>query len=278
MAVRKRRKPETTTPPPPPPTLTTHQIVAYNFARARAAAGWTQVETSDRLEPYLGYKLNQAGVSAIEKTYDSERRRNIDSADVVAFARCFRRPISWFFLPPPGRGGDLVEPVYSDRQYHLPAADLVALTIGTPAGWRDFLDRIAELIKTDRELTADALHYALEGQPGTTQVEDQINLRRHAIRAMTLSRYVDGADEVITQMAQLLVQLVNLTPQGMANLRATDPDHALVLLQEGETFLPMSPEMARRNRELGIPSSSPFDDVDEINLEAVIKPAPESED
>ena len=278
MAVRKRRKPETTTPPPPPPTLTTHQIVAYNFARARTAAGWTQVETSDRLEPYLGYKLNQAGVSAIEKTYDSERRRNIDTSDVVAFARCFRRPIGWFFLPPPGRGGDLVEPIYGDRQYHLPAADLVALTIGTPAGWRDFLDRVGQLIKTDRELTVDALHYALEGYPGTTKVEDQINLRRLAIRAMTLSRYVDGADEVITQMAQLLIQLVNLTPQGMANLRATDPDHALVLLQEGETFLPTSPEMARRNRELGIPSSSPFDDVEEIDLDAVIRPARESED
>ena len=96
------------------PTLTIHQIVAYNFARARAAAGWTQVETSDRLEPFLGYKLNQAGVSAIEKTYDSERRRNIDTADVVAFARCFQRPIGWFFLPPPKHGGDLLEPVYGD--------------------------------------------------------------------------------------------------------------------------------------------------------------------
>ena len=68
---------------------------------------------------------------------------------------------------------------------------------------------------------------------------------------MTLSRYVDGADEVITQMAQLLVQLVNLTPQGMANLRATDPDHALVLLQEGETFLPIVAEMAEAYRKAG---------------------------
>src|SRR3954451_11268192 len=106
MVGRKRRNPETTT---PPPTLTIHQIVAYNFARARAAIGWTQVETSDHLEPFLGYKLNQAGVSAIEKTYDSERRRNIDTADVVAFARCFQRPIGWFFLSPPGVSEHIVE-------------------------------------------------------------------------------------------------------------------------------------------------------------------------
>ena len=94
-----------------PPTLTVHQIVAYNFTRARQQAGWTQVETSERLEPFLGYRLNQAGVSAIEKTYDTERRRNIDAAEIVAFARCFNEPIGWFFLPPTGHARDLVEPV-----------------------------------------------------------------------------------------------------------------------------------------------------------------------
>jgi hypothetical protein len=278
MAVRKRRKPETTTPPPPPRTLTTHQIVAYNFARARTAAGWTQVETSDRLEPYLGYKLNQAGISAIEKTYDSERRRNIDTSDVVAFARCFNRPIGWFFLPPPGRGGDLVEPVNEDRRYQLPAADLVALAVGTPNGWEHFLERIRDLLKSDLDLTADALHYALEGRRGTAALEDQINLRRRSVRAMTLLRYADGADDVITQMAQLLVRLVDLTPQGMANLRATDPDHALVLLHDGESFLPVSPAMAKRYKELGIPATTEFDKVEEIDLEAIITPAPDTED
>lgn len=275
MAVRKRRKPEPAT---PPPTLTTHQIVAYNFARARAAEGWTQVETSDRLEPYFGYKLNQAGVSAIEKTYDSERRRNIDTADVVAFARCFKRPIGWFFLPPPGRAGDLVEPVNDDRRYHLPAADLVAHVIGTPNGWGDFLDRIRELLKTDRDLSADALHYALQGRRSTAAIEDQINLRRRSIQAITLMRHATPEDDVITQMAQLLVRLVELTPPGMANLRATNPDHALLLLQEGEREMPTSPAMAQRYRDAGVPPSSPFDDAREIDLEAVIKGTDETED
>ena len=86
------------------PATTVHQIVAYNFRRAREEEGWTQSQTSEFLEPFLGYRLNQAGVSAIEKTFDSERRRNIDVAEIVAFSRCFRTPISWFFLPPPGTG------------------------------------------------------------------------------------------------------------------------------------------------------------------------------
>ena len=230
------------------------------------------------LEPFLGYKLDQAGVSAIEKTYDSERRRNIDTADVVAFARCFKRPIGWFFLPPPTRGGDLVEPVNDDPRHHLPAADLVALTIGTQNGWQHFLDRLAELLKTDRDLTADALYFALEGQRSSAVIEDQINLFRRSILAMTLLRHATPEDDVITQMAQLLVRLVELTPPGMANLRATNPDHALLLLQEGEKSMPTTPAMAQRYRDAGIPPSSPFDDVREIDLEAVIKPTPETED
>jgi hypothetical protein len=278
MAVRKRRKPETTTPPPPPPTLTTHQIVAYNFARARAAEGWTQVETSRRLEPYLGYKLNQAGISAIEKTYDSERRRNIDTADVVAFSRCFRRPIGWFFLPPPGRGGELVEPVNDDRRYHLPAADLVAHVIGTPSGWGDFLDRVQELLQTDHDLTADALHYALQGRRSTAELEDQINLRRHTMLAITLMRHATAADDVIIKMAELLVQLVELTPPGLANLRATDPDHALLLLKEGDNLMRDRIAIAQRYRDAGIPPSDPFDHAREIDLEAAIKGEDEAED
>ena len=65
------------------PALTVHQIVAYNFRLAREEVGWTQAQTSEMLEPFLGMRLNQAGVSAIEKTFDSHRRRNIDVQEVV---------------------------------------------------------------------------------------------------------------------------------------------------------------------------------------------------
>ncbi len=140
-----------------------HQVVAYNFARARHDAGWTQVETSQRLVPYLGYRLNQAGISAIEKTYDSERRRNIDTAEVVAFARCFDRPIGWFFLPPPGHSADLVEPLPTghDDSVALAASELTAVVVGTPPGWQSLLDRLAELLETDPRATSAALDAAL---------------------------------------------------------------------------------------------------------------------
>ena len=131
---------------------------------------------------------------------------------------------------------------------------------------------ITELLRTDRRLTADALHYALDGRHGRAAIEDQINLRRQAIRSITLARLATPADDVIKQMAELLVKLVNLTPPGMDKLRVTDPDHALLLLEEGESYLPISVAMADAYRKAGHPSSGGFDDVEAIDLAEVLSP------
>ena len=267
MAVRKRTRNAT----PAPPTLTVHQIVAYNFTRARRDAGWTQVETSERLEPFLGYRLNQAGVSAIEKTYDSERRRNIDAAEIVAFARCFNRPISWFFLPPTGHSSDLVAPVHN-REFeslNIQAGDLTALTLGSPEGWRSFLDRIAELLNDDHRMTWRAVLWALRGDPDNEDLEQQIDLRRQAVEEVTLARLAGPGDEVITKMAQLLVELVKLTPQGYNTLRDTDPAQALAVLTEGDQLVANLTREAERRRERGdedpIRGHEPFDDLKPID-------------
>ena len=55
-----------------------NQVVAYNVKAARELRGWTQEELADRLEPYLGQRLTQAGVSSIERAWDSDRRREFD--------------------------------------------------------------------------------------------------------------------------------------------------------------------------------------------------------
>jgi predicted nucleotidyltransferase len=222
------------------PTLTVHQIVAYNFTRARQQAGWTQSETGEQLEPYLGYRLNQAGVSAIEKTYDTERRRNIDAAEVVAFARCFDRPIGWFFLPPTGHASDLIEPVRPDER-GLEVSYLTSLVLGTPPGWRSFLDRVAELLETDHRDTWDAVLWATHGVNDAAQWEQQIDLRRRAIEQVTLARLAGPEDAVITNMAQLLVQLAKLTPIGFNKLRDADPDEALALLAKATSSWRSSP-------------------------------------
>jgi hypothetical protein len=261
---RRARVPKETT-----PTLTVHQIVAYNFTRARQQAQWTQTETGERLEPFLGYRLNQAGVSAIEKTYDTDRRRNIDVAEIVAFARCFNKPIGWFFLPPTGHPGTLVEPVHADAP--LEASYLTSLILGTPPGWRSFLDRLGELLDHDHHPTWDAVLWATHGANDAAHWEQQIDLRRRAIEQVTLARLAGPEDEVITNMARLLVQLAKLTPLGYNKLRDTDPDQALSLLAEGDQLVGTLTKDAERRRKVGQPSGGGFDDLRPIEPEQALR-------
>ena len=79
-----------------------NQVVAYNVREARELRGWTQQDLSLRLEPYLGQRLTQAGVSAMERAWDGERKREFDAHELLVFALVFDLPIIWFLLPPPG--------------------------------------------------------------------------------------------------------------------------------------------------------------------------------
>ena len=255
-----------------PQSLTVHQIVAYNFRRARELEGWTQAQTGEMLEQHLGSRLNQAGISAIEKTYDSDRRRNIDVAEVAAFAACFRKPIAWFFLPPPGSGEMALEPVAEDG-YSI-AADLVTWAVGGPTGWNSFLERITELLQTDTDTVWGSMQNAFAGVKRGTW-EGQIDLRRRALQATTMARFASPGDEVITAMAALLVELVKSTPLGFQKLRETDPDEALAMLAEGDELLRPLIVQARLRKEAGQRSSGSFDDVEEINLEEALGRKPE---
>ena len=257
---------------PPPPSLTAHQIVAYNFARARDALGWTQVETSERLEPFLGYKLNQAGISAIERTYDSDRRRNIDVAEIVAFARCFNVPLGWFFLPPATHAQDLIEPInVGDGEWaNAPVAELIALAIGTPQGWPPFVARLAALLDTDAQAVGDALHYAFRGDRDEHGWEKQIDLRRRALMATTLARRATPGDTVITEMAALLVDLVKLTPIGYHALREASSEEALELLARGDQDVQTLLTSAQQKRRAGERRTSAYDDLEPIDPAEVL--------
>jgi len=256
---------------PEHPKLSVHQVVAYNFRRARESLGWTQAETGERLAPYLGLRLNQAGVSAIEKTYDSDRRRNIDVAEVVAFARCFELPITWFFVPPPGRASEWVEPLAGgDPLDNLPAGDLVALAIGSLAGWEAVVARIVELMRTDPDETHSALSLALAGER-TSRWEKQIDLRRQALLTVTLAERAGPGEETVAKMAELLVELVKLTPLGFDQLRRTDPDEALRLLAKGDELVQTKLRSRRPTDERTIRRGG-FDDLEPIDVQHAFDP------
>lgn len=85
-----------------PGTADLNEIIAYNFRAARELRGLTQDETAQRLEPLIGQRLPQASISAIERAYGGDRRREFDAHELLAFALAFDLPVVWFFLPVSG--------------------------------------------------------------------------------------------------------------------------------------------------------------------------------
>ena len=81
--------------------LTPNQVIAFNLAQARLEKGWTQTEACDALKPYLGTRWSKANYSAAERSVDGNRIRQFDADEIVAFARTFDLPVTWFFMPPP---------------------------------------------------------------------------------------------------------------------------------------------------------------------------------
>src|SRR6266540_130809 len=81
--------------------LTPNQVIAYNLAQARLLKGWTQDQACEALAPHLGSRWSKANYSAAERSVDGIRIRQFDADEIVAFARAFDLPVTWFFLPPP---------------------------------------------------------------------------------------------------------------------------------------------------------------------------------
>ncbi len=97
-----RRKRRVGDVPSRPKRLTPNQIVAFNLTRARTDRGWSQPEAAAALEPFLGVRWSRASYSAVERSVDGVRIKQFSADELVAIARCFDRPISWFLTPPAG--------------------------------------------------------------------------------------------------------------------------------------------------------------------------------
>jgi len=81
--------------------LTPNQVVAHNLARAREWKGWTQDQAAEALAPYLGARWSKASLSQAERSVAGKFVRNFNADEIVAFARAFELPVTWFFMPPP---------------------------------------------------------------------------------------------------------------------------------------------------------------------------------
>jgi transcriptional regulator with XRE-family HTH domain len=83
---------------PPTRHVTINQVVAYNMARFRKAAGLTQEELGERLGGWT-----KAAVSAAERSWDGKRIRQFDADTLASLAVSLGLPLLALFLPPGGQ-------------------------------------------------------------------------------------------------------------------------------------------------------------------------------
>jgi transcriptional regulator with XRE-family HTH domain len=163
--------------------LAPNQVVAYNLARARESRGWSQEEAGRRLEPYLGTTWSKATFSQAERSIDPGRSRNFSADEIVAFARCFGYPVTWFFLPPPPgvagmpRRADTAE---TPRQYGRRLNTLLTQIFGSYDQIDELQERVAvyageltaRTLEDARDIVSESSGVLLSGGPfGTDELQ-----------------------------------------------------------------------------------------------------------
>lgn len=140
--------------------LTPNQVVAFNLARAREWKGWTQQEAADALAPYLGKRWSKASVSQAERSIAGKFIRQFTADEIVAFARAYDLPVTWFFLPPPPWSDQPGVPVKLDTpdggDLGTPLAELVDLVFGAPENSAVLQMRLAAWLQQHPSQTTDA--------------------------------------------------------------------------------------------------------------------------
>jgi len=188
--------------------LSPNQVVAYNLALARAQRRWTQAEATAALEPYLGVRWSVVNYSAAERSVAGERIRNFDADEIVAFARAFELPVTWFFMPPDpaaGEGVPIALAVPDGGRFGKAITEMVDLVFGdrsqvgllsTRLG--DFLDHLGALPLTAAQRQIQELADARVA-----------NLVRHSFA--NLSNWRTSLRSLANQIEDLLLQAQVLT-------------------------------------------------------------------
>jgi len=200
--------------PEPTPEVNLNQVVAFNFRSARELRGWTQEETADRLEPYLGMRLTQAGVSAIERAWDGDRHREFDAQEVLAFALAFDLPLIWFYMPPP-----------EDRRHldraHKRINQLFDIVLGREDQLEPLYQRLSDLgirEPTERERLMEAI--TGEKPPSRTTYRE----RRKQILTALLDDWSDNLDQLADEYGQFFDHLRAVGIRGFIAEHTHDED------------------------------------------------------
>jgi len=202
-------------PPSADDEIDLNQVVAYNLREARKLRGWTQEELADRLEPYLGQRLTQAGVSSMERAWDGDRRREFDAHELLIFAMVFDLPILYFLLPPPG----------DHRRLQATSAqvnELYAWLLGRAGQVEPVYERLRQLGITD----PTAAEETVEKITGVTSParEWSYRERRKELLLAILDEHADAFDKNIDELGRIVDHLRQVGIRGFVAEHTHDED------------------------------------------------------
>ena len=193
-----------------------NEIVAYNFRAARELRGWTQEETAHALERLLGQRLPQASISAIERAYEGDRRREFDAHELLAFALAFDLPLVWFFLPPPN----------DHRILHHTTnivSELYGIVFGKESQLGPVYDRLRQLGIDDPTEAARTVE-TLTGRPSPARQARYRERRKQMLLAL-LDQYTDRVDQAAEEIGAFFDHLRLVGVRGLVAEHLNDADY-----------------------------------------------------
>jgi transcriptional regulator with XRE-family HTH domain len=202
----------------PEPTVNLNEVIAYNFRRARELRGLTQPEAAAALEPFLGQRLPQASISAIERSWGGDKRREFDAQELLAFACAFDLPLLWFFLPPPGDHRRLE--ATRDR-----VNELYKVVLGREDQVNELYTRFRELGMAEPD-AHDEARATVMGTPTRAVLDDYGHRRKELLLAM-LAEHADSLDEAADEIGAFFDRLRQIGIRGLLAEKANDPELAV---------------------------------------------------
>ncbi len=190
-----------------------NEVVAYNFRAARELRGWTQEETAEALELLLGQPLPQASISAIERAYEGDRRREFDAQEILAFALAFDLPLIWFFLPPPADHRTL------HRTTNI-VSELYGIVFGEEGKLGPVYDRLRQL-GIDEPSEAARTVETLTGEPSPARQASYRERRKQMLLAL-LDHYGDRVDQSAEEMGAFFDHLRQVGVRGLVAEQLND--------------------------------------------------------
>ena len=195
---------------PARPAWTPNQLVAHNIAKARLLRGWTQDQAAEACEPYLGKRLSPASWSALERSVDGGRIREITADELVGFARGFDLPIGFFLTPPSAWDGHAVATPDAAPDGLAPI-ELFDVVIGTPENLAEW-EALPEVLAS--RTTTGCVSTRRQHARTSAALEEDVHPRLQgpaALRARLLLRDefgdIDNARELLARLIAVLDDL-----------------------------------------------------------------------